>query len=64
MEDKQIQQNKLLEETRAQKDGEKNNISQKGQVEEAQRKVFHLEHANLKMRQDVQAMSTRMVKEK
>ena len=31
---------------------------------ETQRKVFHLEHENLKMQQDVQAMSKRMVKEK
>ena len=31
---------------------------------ETQRKVFHLEHANLKMQQDIQAMSKRIVKEK
>lgn len=29
-----------------------------------QRRLFHLEHSNLKMQQDIQAMCTRLVKEK
>lgn len=60
---------KQKQERREQEERDSNNNNQTGkktksQKDDTQLKVFHLEHANLKMRQDVQAMSGRMVKEK
>ena len=67
MEEKQKEERRKQEAAAAEENNKKKNgkqsKSEKGE-NEARIEVFHLEHANLKMRQDVQAMSTRMVKEK